>query len=36
VAVENLMFDLSMWRCSGELKKLAQQLAARHVDPLKV
>lgn len=28
-AVEHLMFDLSIWRCSPELKALARRLAAR-------
>jgi phosphoenolpyruvate carboxylase len=36
-AVENLMFDLSMWRCSPALKKLAKDLAARHtMEPARI
>ncbi|WIA14756.1 hypothetical protein OEZ85_003241 [Tetradesmus obliquus] len=37
-AVETLMFDLSIWRCSPELKALARRLAARAVaaDPGRV
>eukprot|EP00879_Flechtneria_rotunda_P019395 GHRR01020372.1.p1 GENE.GHRR01020372.1~~GHRR01020372.1.p1 ORF type:complete len:416 (+),score=77.29 GHRR01020372.1:187-1434(+) len=37
-AVETLMFDLSMWRCSPELKALATRLAARAIaaDPNRI
>lgn len=36
--IEHLMFDLSMWRCSPELKALASRLAARALaaDPQRV
>jgi hypothetical protein len=30
VVVEQLMFDLSIWRCSPELKAAAKRLAAKN------
>ncbi|GBF96435.1 phosphoenolpyruvate carboxylase [Raphidocelis subcapitata] len=38
VVVEHLMFDLSIWRCSPELKAFAKRLAAKSqgVDPMRV